>query len=158
MEGRPNMFIPAFTVLCPRLNMIQEILVHHIYNTAVHKMQPKLHTSQFWPLSLEVWSHVFISSPPVPPPTPLSHLHNSRTMSFTWKGPVLLSFGRVLHTTWHCWFVKSCGYVQWQLFWIVLYVKVDSLTDTLPETDSFLDKREGEYLNYVPKCIAKPWL
>lgn len=50
--------------------MIQALLVHHICNTAVHKMWPKLHTSQFWPLSLEVSSHFLISSPLVPPLLP----------------------------------------------------------------------------------------
>lgn len=81
-------FIPTFAVLWPRLNMIQEMLVRHIYNTAVHKMGPKHHTSQFWPLSLKVFSHSLISSPLVPPLSPWAISTTAGPRLSTWKVPV----------------------------------------------------------------------
>lgn len=134
------------------------MLVHHIYNAAVLKMGPKLHTPQSWPLSVEVSSHVLTSSPPVPPPTPLSHLHNSRTTS-----------AHMESSSTFCPMKECCI----QHGFVVLLRAVDIYSDIafldcivregelshrhiIQERLFFIDKRAGEYLDYASKYIANP--
>lgn len=137
--------------------MIQEMQVHPICNTAVHKTWPRLPTSL--PGPLEVSSQVLISPRMVllqpPEPAPQQQDRISPHGMFLYLCPV--GEGGI-----HYGFTLRIRAAE-------IHNDVAFLDRVIPDGGSFqscvtqdrlffIGRSQGECLDYAPKCIARTWL
>lgn len=75
------------------------------------------------------------------------------------KFQYLLSYGKVLYTTWLFVLLRAVD-IYSDFAFLDCIVCEGGLSHRRVTRDRFffIDKRAEEYLDYAPKCIAKPWL